>query len=652
MDATPRVLEVRVERVSSAELPGERRDAWCRLLRGMLESDDLVAATAELRAVLAARPELANGLRRACAAVASDRSALPLFAEAGLPGERGFLAELVERVLRRAVPAPSAENDLPRLLVRVLANDDDRERWERRDPRASAAFFAAFVELCGVFALGSLRVAFADALRLLASRAAGEAHSAKLRARTTNTPLSQSAFHVLRQATDELADRWLAAEPLEDALDRWRLARAAVPSTLAAMKHEVADEGVSVDIVYGLEVIERSLARLDLAFAVLATRGELERAEALRSWIAALARGVDEERRIGALVRSTTRRLHRRIVERSGRTGEHYIAKTRREYGVMWLAAAGGGLMTTSTAAVKLAVHGLHLAPFQEGLLYGLNYAISFLLLQALHLTLATKQPAMTAAHLAGMLRERAGAERIEDIVDWTARIVRSQLAAAIANVFAVSVGALAFDRLWRLAFGRAFLDPESANETYLALSPLDSGTVVFAALTGVILWAASLLGGWIENWIVYRRIPQVVAELETRSPSRRARLARIAARLEHDSGGWATSISLGLLLGMTPAIGLFLGVPLDVRHVTLSTGTLALAAASLDQGWFLHGDFLRASSGIGVMFVLNLGVSFGLSLFTALRAFELSARDFSTLLQRLGRRVLTRPLDFVWPRD
>ena len=51
-------------------------------------------------------------------------------------------------------------------------------------------------------------------------------------------------------------------------------------------------------------------------------------------------------------------------------------------------------------------------------------------------------------------------------------------------------------------------------------------------------------------------------------------------------------------------------------------------------------------------MFVLNLGVSFGLSLFTALRAFELSARDFSTLLQRLGRRVLTRPLDFVWPRD
>ena len=70
--------------------------------------------------------------------------------------------------------------------------------------------------------------------------------------------------------------------------------------------------------------------------------------------------------------------------------------------------------------------------------------------------------------------------------------------------------------------------------------------------------------------------------------------------------GGWGTNVSLGMMLGMTPAIGAFFGIPLDVRHVTLSSGTLALASASLDVEWYREGLFLRAVAGVCVMFVLN----------------------------------------------
>ena len=58
----------------------------------------------------------------------------------------------------------------------------------------------------------------------------------------------------------------------------------------------------------------------------------------------------------------------------------------------------------------------------------------------------------------------------------------------------------------------------------------------------------------------------------------------------------------------MTPSIGQFLGLPLDVRHVTLSTGTMALAAESLDYRWFGEGGIARALAGIAVMFVEPLG--------------------------------------------
>lgn len=489
-----------LERVARAELASERRSAWIRLLRGVLEADDLTAQVAGLRAALAESPALADGLRRAFAELAAHPSALTLFAEAGLPGERGFLAELVERVPRRAIPQPAGELDLSQMLAQVLSSEEERQRWNALDVRAGAALRAFFGDEPGASGSEPLRTAFADALRLLASRAASEALSAKLRERTPPAPLATSAFHRLRRATDALADAWHARQPIAEAVSRWRQERAHVPAALATMKHEVDGEGISVDIVYGLEAIERSIARLDLAIEVLAARDGLERARALRDWITALAHGVDEQRRIGALLRASTRRLHRRIVERSGATGEHYIAKSKREYGAIWVAAAGGGLLTTSTAALKLAVHSLALAPFQEGMLYGLNYAISFLLLQVFHLTLATKQPAMTAANLAATLRTHAGTERLEEIVDVTAQIARSQLAAATSNVLAVSLGAVAFDRLWRLVFGTPVLSAETASETYLALSPLDSGTIVYAALTGVILWSASLIGGFIEN--------------------------------------------------------------------------------------------------------------------------------------------------------
>ena len=108
--------------------------------------------------------------------------------------------------------------------------------------------------------------------------------------------------------------------------------------------------------------------------------------------------------------------------------------------------------------------------------------------------------------------------------------------------------------------------------------------------------------------------------------------------------------MSLGFLLGMTPALGIFFGLPLDVRHVTLSTGMLALAAAAIDQKWLGHGLFLRAIAGIAVMFVLNLSVSFLLSLANAARAYDLPRRELAELMRRMARRFLRSPGQFLLP--
>src|SRR6185369_9782496 len=159
--------------------------------------------------------------------------------------------------------------------------------------------------------------------------------------------------------------------------------------------------------------------------------------------------------------------------------------------------------------------------------------------------------------------------------------------------VIVVSAGAFAFVHLWQFVIGRPFMTGEAASAIYVQFSPLNSGTVFYAALTGVILWLASVIGGWFDNFSAYHRLPLAIAQHPAQRYLGIERMARWGESLARNGAGWATNVSLGFMLGMTPAIGHFLGLPLDVRHVTLNSGILTLATASLGRRWFGEGAFL-----------------------------------------------------------
>jgi site-specific recombinase len=66
--------------------------------------------------------------------------------------------------------------------------------------------------------------------------------------------------------------------------------------------------------------------------------------------------------------------LARKIIERAGHTGEHYITSSRGEYFKMLLSAGGGGVLTAGTAALKFLIGWAHLA-VRRGMLAATNYA-------------------------------------------------------------------------------------------------------------------------------------------------------------------------------------------------------------------------------------------------------------------------------------
>jgi site-specific recombinase len=301
--------------------------------------------------------------------------------------------------------------------------------------------------------------------------------------------------------------------------------------------------------------------------------------------------------------------------------------------------------------ALKFALAGLTLAPFFAGLAVGLNYAVGFLLIQLLGFTLATKQPSVTAATLAGVVGEGARGERLASLVEIIPRITRSQLAAFAGNLGVVAPVAVALGLGWHQVTGEGFLSPEKARATVASLHPWRSGTLAYAALTGGLLWASSVAGGWLENFLVYRRVPEALAHHRAlRRLLGEGGARRLADTVLHAASGVGANVTLGFMLAAVPGVGGFFGLALDVRHVTFALGSLALAGPALGSAAVLEPGFLAALAGVGLTGLLNFTISFSLALGVAARARDVPVREALPFLRAVASRFFRDPRSFLLP--
>jgi site-specific recombinase len=175
--------------------------------------------------------------------------------------------------------------------------------------------------------------------------------------------------------------------------------------------------------------------------------------------------------------------------------------------------------------------------------------------------------------------------------------------------------------------------------------------TALFAAFTGVLLFASSIVAGWVENAFVFHRLDSAL----THHPSATrwlgaARAARWGVYWRLHISGYAANLSLGLLLGLVPAVATFFGLGLEVRHVTLSTGQVAAAAWTLGLESLSTPAFWWSVAGLVVIGPLNLGVSFYCAFRLALAAHNVTGLDRKRIRSAIGQRLRTAPRSFFLP--
>ena len=632
------------------------RHIWLIDLLAWLRGDDGVvdASLSRLQTFIdavRAQPELELRLKAWWQKLVQTVDVTTLLADFGFAPRTAFFSELAGRLRRKMLPGTPETTDAAELFPLALG--------ERFDTQWLAAIPGTQIDQLVALLSGNVNTDtlmwqhnVMDALTYCTAQIRATGFAPELRLRMDHSNDDDRAFHPLSTDLAELRHIFFDAaqgdDELKAAIAKLRARLETCRQAVNGVYTHLEDNGISVGMVFMLRQLRERIVRVRELLDALTSTTPAQTA------IKLLARRVtigQISKSIGALISANSTLLSAKMAERSAETGENYITRDRAEYKQMLGKAMGGGAVTALTTGLKFAVVAIGLSAFWNGFASGFVYAASFILIQLLHLTLATKQPAMTAPAMAAKLKDINDNSAISDFVDEVTHLVRSQVAAVFGNVLMVVPAVLLVNVLVMLASGRSMISTNEAMHVLQTLTLLGP-TLMWAAFTGVILFSASLIAGWFENWFVLHRLDSAICyNPRFTSALGKARAARWSAFMRANVSGFASNISLGFMLGLIPAFTGFFGLELQARHVTLSAGQLAAAGAALGLDAFRQPLIWWCVAAIPLIGALNLSVSFYCAFRLALQAHNVSGVDRARIRRAIWARWRSAPSSFFVPQ-
>ena len=648
-------------------------------------------ATARVRLLcqlLEANPALASALHSYMARLLESRRHASLYTDIGILSNDGFFTELKTRFAYRFLPPALGDVYLADAIDQVLYCETDY-LWVKAVP---AVHWLALYDLvhdaapvAGAQPTGVNRTTMLgvlDAIRTLSCRVCALGLEPRLLRSHAEIENFDSPFLMQNIEVNAYLDGYArmldgADEDVDDArhllvmLDQ-------CDTVVGKIRRNAMSHGTSVALTYLLVALTQSIDRLRKLLFLVDVSGvlpaaptrdlELIASDAVLAGVAppgqhraaaiSLARELVEAHNnkyaVRDLVADNIDLLARNVTENASRTGEHYVADTRRQLGGMFLSSAGAGLIVGIMALIKILLGYLRAAPLVEAFLFSLNYSLGFVLIHVLHFTIATKQPAMTASRIASELSAKDGRNLdIDSMAELVNKVFRTQTVAVLGNLATVIPTAWVIAASWQATMGSHLVSKQKALGLLHDIDPLNSLALFYAAIAGVCLFVAGLISGYYDNKALYTRMAQRVSQLRWLGRLLgRERFGRFAVYIENNLGGLMGNFFFGILLGTMGTLGYLLGLPLDIRHVTFSAANFATAMVALDYHvtWRLVALSVAGFFAIGTV---NLVVSFGLALWVALRARGIHFDQGIQLLSSLGRRFMAAPIQFfIGPKD
>ena len=615
--------------------------------------------------ILRQHPEYADGLSSFVLKLIIQYRQIALYTDTGIMSDQGFFNSLRRLVGHRFLPILPQEDSVVELVGYLFDKKSD-ERWLANIEKDK---WDTLIELLKVEEkhldlVATVKNSILNAIIILSYRISGIGlhpdlmdsypqmlnYSASFVAQNQEAVLFVNEYrkaHELDTLTDITPEQAVDPAPLLVMIEQCE-------DIVATVRKRIYKTGISIRLTNMMLRLDQSLQRMRI-LTELVTDDDHKRDRAVIDLIQTLIMTANRRYSIGYLIDNNTKLLSRKVTENASRVGEHYISTDKSGYRKMFKKASIGGFIIAFMATIKILAYQLALAPIGRAFVNSMIYGLGFVFIHVIRGTVATKQPAMTAAAIASTISDSSGkkSHQLTKLSELVVDILRTQFVAIMGNVMLAIPVALIISFAWLQYTGVPMIDSEKAGHLLHDLDPFHSLALPHAAIAGVYLFLSGLIAGYYDNLAVYNNIGARIQRhklLMYILP--KSWLQRLGGFIEANLGAIMGNFLFGVFLGSTATIGFIFGLPIDIRHIAFASANLAHGLFNISADEISWSVILVSILGVALIGIVNLLVSFSLALFVALRSKEVRFFEWSRLTKLVFGHIISHPSDFFWPRD
>ncbi len=619
------------------------------------DTDSVAAKVNTLEQLLASNSEEASVIRNRVSEFAGKLRFLPLYSDIGILPRRSFATEFRQRMFNKILPEPEIVFSAKNLMERVFSHPEDA-KW------VAALSDTTWLQIYRIFIPENSYPAVENhlanealyALEMLSIWVAAEEMEDELLRLDPTIVEYDSNFIALEREVKQFVAACrsqitptMEAQPADGA-HAWIMLRQC-EEQIQRFRELALSKGSDLKLTYLLERLEQTLTRISHLLGIFEAQDGIEFRKRYLTMFRELVAKLCQERSVTRLIKQTTYLLAKSVTNQASKTGEHYVTESRREYITMLIQGLGAGVFIAIMAFLKLFIVNLHLSEGWMTFWVSMNYGLGFVIIHMFHFTVATKQPAMTAAYIARKL-EHANNGRVDrkELAQLVINVGRSQFAAIAGNVAAALPVAVLISFTVSTITGTAVLKPSKAMTLMQQQDPVNSLALFYAAIAGIWLFVSGLVAGYFDNRSLYLDLPGRIRHhplLVRIIPSRL--LNGLANYIDGHFGALWGNMFFGVMLGVTAYIGYLLGLPLDIRHVAFSVANVGYSATEIWPGIAVFAKFILFALLIGVV---NLLVSFTLALNIAMRSRGSRLCNLGDIARAYWQEARQRPWELIVP--
>ena len=599
--------------------------------------------------------EIKNNFRDYLFILFSNKSFAKALTDANILSENAFFPELKKRISYKFLPPVEDENTISYIISKVLFNPkSDSDYIKNIKPEDGSEFFK-LMEIEKISTLPKVKKELLISANILALRSVGNALEAGITKMVPEYKNFDNPFVALQSELDSLIGRFKKDKDLQiDSKDvDYKQIKIYLQQCLDFVDKAFKNAckfGISSKINQSLLKIRQQLRRIQDIIPILVVDTEEDILTNSKNLVSNTLKYNSHRNNVRELIDDSTRLISHLITSHTAETGTHYIATSPKEYLKMFWKASGGGIIVGFLCIFKMMMSYSHGSEFSHAVLYSLNYAFGFIIIYLLGFTLATKQPAMTAATMAKVLSDESSSEKnYKEFANLVAKLSRTQFIAFVGNVlwsFPVAL-AIIYGMDWFLEKNFAVA---KADKLLKDLNPIESKAILHACIAGFFLFISGIISGNISNSSIFNQIPERISQ----SPFLNQVIGAKNSKKLSDfyTKHWAGIISnfwFGIFLGVIAPLGVFLGLDLDIRHITFSAGNFALALYG--KGFDI--DTYTFTISLVTIFLIgafNFIVSFGLSMLLAFRSRKVNFGELTIIYKTILKYFIKNPLRFFIP--